>query len=611
MRNQESIVAKGLIKQFNEAGLIGLAAVHAARSLELLYNEKSEQVLLATALTVQATQLGSTCLPMDSVSGIRDLLIVTEEITDEERLNLLDDLDWPDFEQWRDALASSPVVSTDSKEAANQYPLRFVSGKLYLEKNWLAQDEICQNIISKISVTPPVVDQKKLSALLDKLFSPENASDKLKEALIDQRRAVENSVNNWLSVIAGGPGTGKTHTLASLLMALSVTSERPLRVGLTAFSGKAAARMNESLSENELTRQLANVRLDRGVTLHKLLGSRGPLNGFTYDAGNKLPHDVVIVDEVSMLSLPLMTRLLSALRADARLVLIGDPDQLTSIDVGTVLADIVEADMPGNRQTGSIVSRLHVNLRNEGQIPSFAAAIRDNDPDTALEILDSSDGIEYIEMDAGQFSLGRGEATSQDILAAATKMLTSAQTGDISSALEALDSHRVLCAHAHGAYGVSSWQENIEIFLRSSLPGWNPADGFHAGMPVLITSNSPDIEIYNGDTGVLVNQGSLQAAIGSHKDYKLIPTSMLDAFQLMHALTVHKSQGSQYEKITLILPPPESPILTRELLYTAATRAKRELRIIGTRESIISAAGKPARRASGLTEQLRLSQPGA
>lgn len=612
MKTKESVIARGLLARFNSAGLIGQAAVHASRSIELLYGESDELVLLAASLCVQAAQLGSACLPMESKDSLRDLLLSEEELSDPERLDLLAELDWPDFSSWRAVLCSSKIVSTSQEDAPNRLPLRFIDSNLYLESNWLYQSDVVDDLIEKIKTPPPEVDEAALEKELEEIFDGAEKPEPLRSALVNQRNAVRNCISSWISVIAGGPGTGKTHTLAALLSALSASSPTKLHVALTSFSGKAAARMNESLAQNVLSAGLANIRIDRGVTLHKLLGSRGTLNGFTYDATNRLPHDVVIVDEVSMLSLPMMKRLLSALRSNTRLILIGDPDQLTSIDVGTVLADIVDADVPGNKFNEiPLVSRLEINLRSSGNIPELAERIRLGDFDGAIEILNKNEGgIEYIDTDASEISFSTNESAASDVLVSARQMLKCANSGLVSEALQALDSHRLLCAHANGIYGASNWQATIDAFLRTQLTGWSSTEEIYPGMPLIITSNSPDLGIFNGDTGVVVlKDGTLQAAIGSKEDFKLIPPSMLDSYQLVHAMTVHKSQGSQYGKVTLILPSHESPILTRELLYTAVTRAKKAIRIIGTQQAVAAAIENPARRASGLTNRLLAFKP--
>ena len=606
-----SVVASGLIQRFNEAELVGDAGVHIARTITSLLDEKNELVSLALALCVQAAELGSACLPFTSISDMNELLTLrfSEEEEDEEVAKLRAHLNWPSLEDWIEALHSSPNVAFSRNQLANDQPMRMIEGNLYLERNWIAQQSVTKTILSRLSQTPPTIDPQAVREVLDAIIEANvDVDEKLKQASRIQLRAVEQAIYNWTSVIAGGPGTGKTHTVTRLLEALAATSPKPMYIGMAALSGKAAARLNESLAADSRYSTFATkLRLDRAVTLHRLLGARGVMGGFTFNANNFLPYDVVIIDEVSMVSLPMMAHLLEAIHPHTRLILIGDPDQLTSIDVGTVLADIVDAKMPVNISANKpLVSELSVNVRNAGPISQLAEAIRLGQGEESLEILTSSENLEFIDTDAQLYRIQDDEALVEDIVHAGQEMLTCATNGDYSKALRALDSHRILCAHAHGPYGASGWAHHVENLLHSFVEGWGIGEGeWYPGRPILVTANLPDIEVYNGDTGVLVAKDQrLKAAIGTPNTYRLLNPYALEKYQTMHALTVHKSQGSQYEKVTLVLPQ-NSPILTRELLYTAVTRAKKALRVIGTAQSWLSAIDNPARRASGLTNELK------
>ena len=321
-----------------------------------------------------------------------------------------------------------------------------------------------------------------------------------------------------------------------------------------------------------------------------------------------------------MVSLTLMARLLDAVRADARLVLVGDPDQLSSVEAGAVLADI-----SGPAQTS--VVRLTHNWRFDGEIADLADAVRTGDADRAVALLGRGHGgVALAPLDPGG-GLGTGAAgvdeLSRRLADSAEAARRAAVAGDPAAALEAIESHRLLCAHRRGPYGVTRWNVEVEQWLARTLPGYAADGEFYLGRPLLVTANDRDLDLWNGDTGVVTNtDAGLRAAFARADRPLLFPPVRLDAVQTVHAMTVHKAQGSQFDAVTLVLPPPESPLLTRELLYTAITRARERVLLLGTEEAVRRAVARPASRASGLRTRMaapplagrdrqRLSRPSA
>jgi exodeoxyribonuclease V alpha subunit len=309
-----------------------------------------------------------------------------------------------------------------------------------------------------------------------------------------------------------------------------------------------------------------------------------------------------VVDEMSMVSLTLMARLLDAVRVDARLVLVGDPDQLSSVEAGAVLADI-----SGPAQTS--VVRLTHNWRFDGEIADLADAVRTGDADRAVALLGRGHGgVALAPLDPAG-GLGTG-ATGVDELShrladSAEAARRAALAGDPAAALEAIESHRLLCAHRRGPYGVTRWNIEVEQWLARTLPGYAADGEFYLGRPLLVTANDRDLDLWNGDTGVVTNtDAGLRAAFARADHPLLFPPVRLDAVQTVHAMTVHKAQGSQFDAVTLVLPPPESPLLTRELLYTAITRARERVLLLGTEEAVRRAVARPASRASGLRTRM-------
>jgi exodeoxyribonuclease V alpha subunit len=424
-------------------------------------------------------------------------------------------------------------------------------------------------------------------------------------------------------VLAGGPGTGKTTTVARLLTLLHEQPGPSPRVALAAPTGKAAARLQEAVAA-ELPAELRS-RTPDAATLHRMLGWR-PGGRFRYGRSQRLPFDVVVVDETSMVSLTLMARLLEAVRPQARIVLVGDPDQLASVEAGAVLGDLARAPgrpepsldaaleavgVPGGLVGGSVINGV-VTLRHVwrfgGAIAEFARAVQAGDADTAVALLRGGHPDLAFVDDGGDPGTGGVRA---DVVAAGRELTKAALRGDVSTALAALERHRVLCAHRRGPFGVTRWSAEIERWLRSDLGAALPdtsAGPWYPGRPVLVTANDYDVGLFNGDTGVAVAlPEGLRVAFSRGGEPTLHPPARLSEVATVHAMTVHRGQGSQFRRVTVVLPPAESPLLTRELLYTAVTRAAEFVRVVGTEEAVRAAVARPVSRASGLRHRLASS----
>ena len=373
-----------------------------------------------------------------------------------------------------------------------------------------------------------------------------------------------------------------------------LASGRRLRIALAAPTGKAAARLQEAVqlevgklapSDQEALAGL------HATTLHRLLGSRPDTSArFRHHRGNRLPHDVIVVDETSMVSLTMMARLLEAVRPETRLVLVGDPDQLASVEAGAVLADLVDGLGEGR------IAALKTSHRFGKSIGTLATAIRVGDADKAVEVLRAGgEHIEWIDTDDPR------ERLRNVLVRHAVALRTAAVLGDERAALQVLDDHRLLCAHRRGPFGVAYWNRQVERWLTEETgePIWS---SWYAGRPVLATANDYGLGLYNGDTGVtVVRDGALRVVIGD----ATFATSRLADVETMHAMTIHKSQGSQADEVTVLLPQEESRLLTRELFYTAVTRAKERVRVVGSEAALRAAIERRAIRASGLARRLR------
>jgi exodeoxyribonuclease V alpha subunit len=449
------------------------------------------------------------------------------------------------------------------------------------------------------------VDETVLADGLARMFAGEADDSR-------QRVAAATAVLRRFAVVAGGPGTGKTTTVARIVALLAeqaaAAGDPPPLVALAAPTGKAAARLEEAVHAEAAVLDVADavraqLRELHASTLHRLLGWRpGSHSRFRHHRTNRLPHDVVIVDETSMVSLSLMARLVESVRPDARLVLVGDPGQLTSIEAGAVLGDIVG---PATGKGIVVLDRVH---RFGGGIALLADAIRRGDPDEVMEVLATQPAdVSWIPVDVAdpeaELALA---AVRAEAIAAGRAVVEAAQAGAAHDAIAALGAFRVLCAHRRGAQGVAAWTGRVEGWLASAIPGFAPDGAAYVGRPLLVTENDYELRLYNGDTGVVIqtapNHVSAVFARGSEL-LQFTPTR-LAAIDTAFAMTIHKSQGSQFDTALVLLPTQTSRILTRELLYTAATRARARLIVVGTEEALRAAVSRPATRASRLGERV-------
>jgi exodeoxyribonuclease V alpha subunit len=410
-------------------------------------------------------------------------------------------------------------------------------------------------------------------------------------------------------VLLGGPGSGKTTRVAKDLVELfSEAGDQPPLVALAAPTGKAAKRMTEALkerldSENAPQRVRDAVNAAPASTIHSLLGASPNRveNRFTYNSTNKLPHDIVIIDETSMLSMSMMFHLLEALRDEARIMLVGDPDQLASVDAGTVLADIAL----GATNKGSVIaSRIELltdqhRFAADSPIAGIAKAIRMGNVEETLEILSSKHPqLTWIDPSDNTEDI---QELLELVVDHARAMGQLAADGEFIQVVQLRKEVQVLCALRNGQFGVAGWNRLVEQKL-----GMNAANQWYLGRPVLVSSNDRTTSLYNGDVGIVCanGDGSRVAAFSSIEEKFRFPVTRLPDVETVHALTIHKSQGSEYEHAIVVLPTHESRILTRELLYTGATRARTKLTIIATPEVISLAVNSPIRRATGLARRL-------
>jgi exodeoxyribonuclease V alpha subunit len=564
-----AVGASGLLQTFNQAAVLDVSDVRVAERICALGKETDERLALAVALLVRGLRSGSVCIELATIAAT----IGVEEVP------------WPDPLEWQAAVRASALLGEPPV-------LHLYDGRLlYLDRYWREEKQVCEDLLA-LRVSKPTVDVPASERLFPAGFE-------------EQREAAEIALAQAVTVLTGGPGTGKTTTVARLLALLAEQAElagalRP-RIALAAPTGKAAARLAEAV-QLEVAKLDAADRARLGVlqamTLHRLLGSRPDSSSrFRHNRGNRLPHDVIVVDETSMVSLTMMARLLEAVRPDARLVLVGDADQLASVEAGAVLADLVDGL---SARTDVRVAALRTSHRFGEAIGFLADAIRVGDADRALALLRSGDEhIEFIE---------HGDATDRMhsiLLPHALRLREAALFGADDVALATLDEHRLLCAHREGPYGVRRWNRQVEKWLseETAQPPWSE---WYPGRPLLVTANDYGLRVYNGDTGVVIGgPDGLRAVMAAAGGPLHFATSRLSDVETMHAMTIHKSQGSQADEVTVLIPSEDSRLLTRELFYTAVTRAKTKVRVVGSEAAVRAAIGRQAIRATGLRQRLQ------
>jgi len=557
------------LRIWREAGVLDAAEVHIASSLAARAGESRPHVVLALALAVAAPRSGHVAL---DPAHVRESAMREAERVDDVSRDEVAGLPWPvDTSAWLNDVGDSPLTPEI---------LRVEHDLVYLRRFHDLECTVAEHLVALASQPTPV---------------PAPADDLSDEMHLDdgQREAVRVCLASRLGVLVGGPGTGKTRTVATILAALLRGDGATPRIALAAPTGKAAARMGESIAgaaalldgaDPELADSMRRIKPS---TVHRLLGVRTGSAAFRHNASDPLHHDVVIIDEASMMSLPLTASLLDALGGSTRVILVGDPDQLASVEAGSVLADLVAAVGP----TSTCVAELTANHRfgDGSAIAELASAVRAGDSEAARRALEGDEAV--------SLSSTSGRSIIEPV---ASAMRQAALTGDATAAAKHLDSVRVLCAHRRGPAGVARWNAMVESWLGDVRPFSD-----YAGRPVMVTENDASRRLFNGDIGVVVDRdGALEVVLPDGDGVRAVPRVHLGRVETVHALTIHKSQGSEFDRVIVVLPSADSLLATRELLYTAITRARSSVTLIGSLDTVLAALARPTRRASGLRTRL-------
>ena len=571
-------------------------------------------VKLAAALLSRDAGEGHVCLPLSRLSGDEALSGKAGEIRD----RLLAEAGAP--EDWPALLLASSAVSCGDAPA----PMILCGDRLYLNRMWRNELTVARFFNEANRVLE--MDEARLASTLNALFPATGETDW-------QKVAAAVALTRRISVISGGPGTGKTTTVAKLLAALIQIEDSPrCRIRLAAPTGKAAARLTESLGaalrKLPLTDAQKALIPTEASTLHRLLGAQPGSQRMRYHAGNPLHLDVLVVDEASMIDLTMMSRLIDALPPHARVVFLGDRDQLASVEAGAVLGDICTYASYGYtaaraqelaRLTGCSLEPDHTPIAgalrdslcllqksyrfgSDSGIGQLAAAVNRGDRHATRTVFDGSfTDIEKKSLQSGEEYQAMLEEALQGYQHFLSCVQQRSQPGQV---IAAFGEYQLLCALREGPFGVAGLNDRLEqLLVQKRKINRQLHSRWYEGRPVMISRNDSALGLFNGDIGIALDRGNglrvwFQLPDGSVKS---VQPSRLPEHETAWAMTVHKSQGSEFNHAALILPTQLSPVVTRELVYTAITRARQRLSLYADERVLSQAIATRTERRSGLS----------
>lgn len=591
------------LTRLKREGVISALDLHFARLMARL-SAHSPEVALAACLVSQQIGKGHSCVDLSEWAG----RMFWETGSDHVQAPILG--------AWVRALAQSPIVGRPGTFC----PLILdQANRLYLYRYWAYERRLAETLRQRAVQS---LDGRSVERLRRDLSACFAAASNMSP---EQKVAVAVALLKPLCVISGGPGTGKTTTVARLLGLLQAQAP-VLRIALAAPTGKAAARLQEAIGPAALS---MDIWAQGAHTIHRLLGANRAGRSFRYHRANPLPVDVLVVDEVSMVDVALMARLTDALRPEAKLILLGDKAQLASVEAGSVLGDLcgkgmgfspafarhlhalTEVSVPTRASSAALadcIVLLQESFRFGARsgIGRLAQAVNAGDPQQALRLLKA--GCADLAWQAvGEASLRL--RLEHWALAHYRPYLERVRQGEMPAQVMAeFNRARLLSAHRHGPFGVERLNTLIEAILNTHGLLWSQTPDY-PGRPVIVTQNDHALRLYNGEVGLMLPDpqaaGRLRVFFTAPDGgLRRFPPVRLPAHETVFAMTVHAAQGSEFDEVALVLPEAVSPIMTRELLYTALTRARRRVAIFGSELVLSEAIGRRLRRVSGLKEAL-------
>ena len=585
--------------------------------LHRMDEEAPPELALAAAMLSRARGRGDVCLPLGP-NDFQPQLTRTQG----------DPLPLPARDAWLKVLNDSPLVGQPN----DFQPLILDDAqRLYLHRLHHFETGLAETLRARATEKPAALEAEDFKSNLPTFFPGSEPSE---DGIHRQYVAAYVGLTRRISIITGGPGTGKTFVAGRLLtLGIKLDVIDPLRIALAAPTGKAAARLQEQIGnaladaeKNELlSKPLDATELPEARTLHRLLGASADGSRFRFDENNLLPYDVVLIDEASMIDLTMMARLFRACRSDARIILLGDPDQLASVEAGSVLADICgnAHDLPSTPEytaaataatgqplksvkeanpLGDCVVRLDFSHRtkNAKDILTLAEHVNTGDAAAAIKWMDQPENIHL-----SRETLPSAPQLADRILPPVSAVFQKvSQANSPKQALLEWNAFRILCAMRRGPFGAPRLNQRLEQALLESGDR-TPGEWYH-GRPVIITRNNYPTRLFNGDLGITWQDESGLAVFFTNPKGELmrIAPGRLPEHESAFALTIHKSQGSEFNRVLVVLPSQTAPVLTRELVYTGITRAKNEVTLMAPPEILAATIEAKTSRASGLRDAL-------
>lgn len=584
------------ITQLRQDKIISDFDYRLARRLTRLGGDTQPEVLVAVALISKGVQDGHVCLDLQHLNHILKIGSTSDRV-----------IDLPDISLYRQILGVSPLVGDGSVPT----PLVLEDDRLYFHRYWQYEHNLAQELLKRSKKLITDIDENLLSTGLKRFFPHSHDYN-----VTDQKHGAKTAVLRHLTIISGGPGTGKTTTVTAILALLAeqgMAHDQPLTMLLLAPTGKGAARLSQSIRNQikslNLSDQIKDAIPRQATTIHRALGylPRTPTR-FHYNRQNPLAADVVVLDEASMVDIALMAKLVDAVPEKSRLVILGDHNQLASIEAGSILGNICQpAYEIKPHGIGASVTYLTTSFRfNESEgIGRLTSAVRDGDYLEAINVLQDEHQPQVI--------LKTPEITSKVSKTLCVTIINGyrhyLQAENPVEALELFEQFQILSAHRYGFGGVKHLNDLTEelLILNGLLPS---RQDWYKGRPIMITSNDYNMRLFNGDIGLLwPDQGSnneLRVFFpgGTDNELRIFAPQLLPHHQTVFAMTIHKSQGSEFNQVAIVLPEVRSPVLSRELLYTAISRARNSLTIFAEKNILKEMINHTIKRNSGLYEKL-------
>jgi len=590
-----------------------------ARFIGRLDGKKDENLLLAAALVSRYRGEGHICIDLSELSG--------KVFQFEEGNSLI----CPSLTTWLKTLESAPVVGMPG----DYRPLILDGSRLYLFRYW-DYEKMLARVLKDISKSKAVAfNETNLRDVFERIF-PSYANGG--ENRIDwQKVAAFASLRSSLCVISGGPGTGKTYTVAKIL-ALLIEQNRNgnIKIVLTAPTGKAATRLQEAVKEAKkvlnCSESVKKAIPDEAATIHRLLGNIPNTPFFRFNEKNPLPADIIVIDEASMVDLALFSKLAQAIRPQSRLILLGDKDQLASVEAGSVLGDICDT---GNvhlfspsfieecrRVTGEVIGESSSSADSTGindcivQLSESYRFSMMSGINAVSQAVNKGNALQAIDLikNGNYDDIVWGRLPHPDDLPHYLEEWIMGRYTDYLKAHDHVESYslfsrfRILCVLRDGPYGVHNLNLMVERILQRK--GLIDRSGkWYPGRPVMITKNDYNLRLFNGDIGIAMVDRTKDRELrvffpGTEGSARSYPPLRLPDHETVYAMTVHKSQGSEFDEVLFVTPDRDSQVMTRELIYTAVTRAKDRIKVWGKEDIFLKAIQRRIQRSSGLREEL-------